>query len=267
MHDRDPRNRWTVGRQPRGARGVLHLIDWMASGLERLVDSRLNPLKTLVSVETPHPVAALTFDDGPDPRATPAILDALDRHGARATFFMIGHAAERHPELVGEVARRGHCVANHTHTHPSLPDLPGRRRRAEIRRCRDAIAPHGRRLFRAPKGHQTPATCVDVLRSGYEAVGWSVSGEDWVPREPEWIAGRVLDLLAPGSIVLLHDGLWDPESSEAADRGPTVEAVETVLERSEDRYRFVTLPELVEQGSPVRTAWYRRAPRRQGGDM
>lgn len=243
-----------------GASDVVGLTQWMEAGLGRLAHSDLNPLRSVVAFRSSGPVAALTFDDGPDPRYTPRLLDVLDRHGARATFFMIGRAAERCPDVVEEVARRGHCVANHTYSHPSLPRLPGRERRAEIRRCGRALEPHGRHLFRPPKGHQTPATRLDVLRCGFETVGWSVAAEDWLPREPEAIADRVLAQLAPGSIVLLHDGLWDPESRAAADRSRTVDAVDLLLERCVGRFRFRTLPTLLRAGTPVREAWFHRPP-------
>lgn len=218
--------------------------------------SKWNPAGTLVRVETSEPVVALTFDDGPDPHATPRLLEILDRHEAGATFFMIGTLARRHPALVAEVARRGHCVANHTETHPSLPTLSGGERRAEIRRCARALAPHGSRFFRPPKGHQTVGSRLDALWCLHWPVTWSVAADDWRPHEPEWIADRVTEQLAPGEIVLLHDGLWDPESPEAANRTPVVEAVRRVLARCAGRFRFVTLPELLERGVPVRHSWF-----------
>lgn len=233
---------------------------WLRSVRRALRRSRWNPLGTLVRVKTSEPLVALTFDDGPDPVHTPELLDVLDRHGARATFFMVGTAAGRHPDLVAEVASRGHCVANHTHTHPSLPTLPARERRAEIRRCADALAPHGSRLFRPPKGHQTLGSRLDTLWCRHRPVAWSASADDWKAHDPGWLASRVTEQLGPGEIVLLHDGLWDPENREDADRGPVVEAVDSVLGRCDGRFDFVTLPELVERGTPVRQSWFNPPP-------
>lgn len=233
---------------------------WIGELRSRLRRSRWNPVGTLVRVETSEPLVALTFDDGPDPAYTPRLLDVLDRHGARATFFMIGAAARSHPHLVAEVASRGHCVANHTDTHPSLPTLPARERRAEIRRCADALAPHGTRLFRPPKGHQTLPSRLDTLWCRHRPVAWSAAADDWKAHDPGWLASRVTEQLAPGEIVLLHDGLWDPENPEDADREPVVEAVDSVLEGCRGRFRFVTLPELVERGTPVRQSWFNPPP-------
>ncbi|MFW6192806.1 MAG: polysaccharide deacetylase family protein [Gemmatimonadota bacterium] len=222
--------------------------------------SRWNPLGTVVRVDTADPVVALTFDDGPDPVYTPRLLDVLDRHGARATFFMIGAAARRHPDLVADVASRGHCVANHTYRHPSLPAFPGRRRRDEIRRCAKALAPHGTRLFRPPKGHQSVGSRLDAFWCRHLPVAWSAAADDWRRHEPPWLASRVTEQLGPGEIVLLHDGLWDPESRGAADRGPVVEAVDLVLERCSARFDFVTLPEQFDRGEPVRWSWFNAPP-------
>lgn len=226
----------------------------------RLRRSRWNPLGTVVRVDASAPLVALTFDDGPDPEYTPRLLDVLERSGARATFFMIGEAARRHPDLVDDVAARGHCVGNHTDTHPSLPTLSGRDRRRQIRRCAETLAPHADRLLRPPKGHQTVGSRLDALWCRHRPVAWSVSVDDWTAHDPDWLTSRLAEQLAPGQIVLLHDGLWDPESEAAADRGPTVEAVRRILDRFRDRYRFVTVPELLASGSEVRTSWFNSPP-------
>src|SRR3954471_7971305 len=80
----------------------------------------------LTSVETTEPLVALTFDDGPDPTSTPTVLRLLERYGARATFFMVGAAAHRHPGLVGQIAEAGHAIANHSWDHASFPAISGR---------------------------------------------------------------------------------------------------------------------------------------------
>jgi len=120
-------------------------------------------LGAITHVATPDPVAALTFDDGPNPKFTPCLLDILEKHKARATFFMLGENAQRYPQLVQRVARAGHAIGNHSWNHPEFPSITGRERRAQIRRCAKAIAPHGQRLFRPPYGYQNIASCIDLL--------------------------------------------------------------------------------------------------------
>lgn len=232
---------------------------------DRLAHSRWSPLRTIVGFRTEEPLVALTFDDGPDPDYTAPLLGVLEHFDAEATFFMVGRSAERHPEIVRRVADGGHAIGNHTHTHPSLPSLDSRRRRAEIRRCADALAPFATRLFRPPKGHQTVGSRVDVLRCGHEVVGWGVDAEDWEPHSPGSIAARVEEGIAPGAIVLLHDGLQDPSGPAAADRSRVVEAVERVLEACSSRYEFVSIPSLMERAEPIREGWFRTSDRGSPG--
>lgn len=89
---------------------------------------------TITHVATQDPVAALTFDDGPHPRYTPRILQILEKHQARATFFMVGEAAQKQQELVRLVAQAGHAIGNHSWDHPSLSSICGRDRRSMIAR-------------------------------------------------------------------------------------------------------------------------------------
>ncbi|HEX9945672.1 MAG TPA: polysaccharide deacetylase family protein [Thermoanaerobaculia bacterium] len=153
---------------------------------------------------------SLTFDDGPDPEVTPRVLDLLDRAGARGTFFCIGRRAEAHPGLTAEIARRGHRVENHSHTHPHLfACYLGAGLRREVERAQDVLeAAAGRRprLFRAPAGLRNPLLDRVLHRSGLRLVSWTRRGFDAVGRDPAAIARRLLRGLSPGDILLLHDG-------------------------------------------------------------
>src|SRR5690606_7328448 len=139
---------------------------------------------------------ALTFDDGPDPSATPAIAKILAEHGVRAAFFVIGERARAHPELVAQLHEAGHLVCNHTDTHTMRFHfgLWGAFRR-ELRACNEAIAAViGRQptLFRSPQGHKNPALC-DVLREmRMTPIGWQVRGLDAVGGDASAIVRRVL---------------------------------------------------------------------------
>lgn len=225
---------------------------------KRLIEISAALTGTTHRVESREPLAALTFDDGPDPHWTPRLLDILKRHRARATFFMVGKAAAAQAELVARVAAEGHVIANHTWDHPSLPMLRGRYRRMQIRWCREALAPHGVKLFRPPYGHQTLASQLDALLLGYRVVAWSAIAEDYLGDDAATLVSRVERRLGPGSIVLFHDRLYTTVEESFSDRGPTLEAVDQLLSRWRDRLRFVTVPELLAAGRPRKWHWYQR---------
>ncbi len=214
-----------------------------------------------MAVRTDAKLIALTFDDGPDPDGTPRLLDALARHGAKATFFMVGARAARNPELVARVAAEGHEIGNHSWDHPSLPELSPAAVAAQLERTRAALAPHGRTLMRPPYGHQDLATQRALRRLGYRAVCWSVNGEDWLGHDPETIATAILSRVRPGSIVLLHDSLYSYEDAAFRDRGPTIAAVERIIERLPG-WRFVTVSELLRHGAAHERFWQAHPERR-----
>lgn len=173
---------------------------------------------------------ALTFDDGPDPEVTPRVLDVLDRHGARATFFCIGERVERHPETVAEVARRGHRVENHTHRHLARFSvlLPGGIAR-EVDRAQRAIeAATGRapELFRPPAGFRSFLLEPLLARRGLALVSWTRRAYDTVRSDPARVARSLTRGLGPGEIVLLHDGR---AAGAAAGRPVVLEALPRLL--------------------------------------
>lgn len=225
---------------------------------KRLIAASAALTGTVTHAAVEEPLVALTFDDGPDPEATPRLLELLAARGARATFFMIGRIAADQPRLVAQVAAGGHAIGNHSWDHPSLPLLKRRWRRLQIRWCREALAPHGGRLFRPPYGHQSPASQLDAVRLGYRPVTWSVNAEDWQDDPAETLLARVRRRLAPGSIVLFHDRLHTAFEECFRDRGPTLEAVARLLDEEGERYRFVTVPELLARGRPRKAHWYQR---------
>ncbi|MGH9561993.1 MAG: polysaccharide deacetylase family protein, partial [Terracidiphilus sp.] len=128
---------------------------------------------------------AITFDDGPNPAVTPALLDLLDRHQARATFFLIGRNVRRFPDLTREIAKRGHTIGNHTETHPSLTFMHPRRIADQLARCDEAIATAiGKRprWMRPPYGFRGPQLNRIVRRESVGVVMWSVLAWDWKPQ-------------------------------------------------------------------------------------
>ncbi|MBB1473039.1 polysaccharide deacetylase family protein [Luteimonas sp. MC1782] len=183
------------------------------------------------------PEVWLTIDDGPS-NDTPAILDLLDTHAARATFFLVGARAEARPALVREIAARGHGIGNHSQRHPQARfwALGPAAMRREILECQATLARiTGRapRWFRAVVGHANPFVHAPLREAGLARVAWSARGYDAVESDPVRIAQRVARGLAPGAIVLLHEG---------APHGRSVEAVAEVLRAVEAAGYRAALP-------------------------
>jgi peptidoglycan/xylan/chitin deacetylase (PgdA/CDA1 family) len=166
---------------------------------------------------------ALTFDDGPDPDATPAVLDALDAAGAKATFFMVGQQVEAHPDIAQEVARRGHEVQAHCFDHREHRTLTDPR--ADLERTIAAIEEATGAtptLQRPPYGRFSLASHAACVEAGLRPVYWSAWGEDWEELGANRIADLVTRDLSPGVVVLLHDS---PRYARRASALATAEAI------------------------------------------
>jgi peptidoglycan/xylan/chitin deacetylase (PgdA/CDA1 family) len=247
------RNALAAAAPPRGA------VPFAKGLVKRALSESAFVLGSIIRVSTAEPVLALTFDDGPHPEDTPPLLDLLERHGARGTFFMVGKSARRWPELVRRVAEGGHAIGNHTWDHLSMPSLTGRFRRRQLAWTQEALGPHGAKLFRPPYGEQSLGSRLDALRAGLDVVCWDVIAEDWRDDPAEAMLARIYQRLRRGSIVLFHDTLYTTTEERYRDRRPTRETVEALLRDLGDRYRFVTVPELLKLGRPVRWHWYQRS--------
>ena len=153
---------------------------------------------------------AITIDDGPDPEVTPAVLDVLDAHSVRATFFAIASAAARHPALCREIVRRGHSVQNHSDSHSHRFSLLGPRGLArEVGAAQSRLADitgMAPRFFRAPAGLRNPFLAPVLDRLELQLVSWTRRGYDTVRREPQGVLERLTRGLAAGDILLIHDG-------------------------------------------------------------
>jgi peptidoglycan/xylan/chitin deacetylase (PgdA/CDA1 family) len=153
---------------------------------------------------------AITVDDGPDPRITPRVLDLLDEHRAKATFFCIGERVQRHAELAREMVRRGHSVENHSQRHLNHFSVLGPRGLvAEIQRAQDTIGiTTGQHplFFRAPAGLRSPFLDPVLSRLGLRLATWTRRGFDTVSASAEAVFGKLTRDLGAGDILLLHDG-------------------------------------------------------------
>jgi len=151
---------------------------------------------------------ALTFDDGPDPLRTPALLDALAELDAKATFFLVGSAVDANPELCRRMVAEGHELGNHTYTHRYLPLARTRMVEKELRATDRAIeratgiVPN---LARPPWGGRTPKTVRAFTRLAKRLVLWDVNSFDWKGKPPAEVVSRVMERAKPGSIILMHE--------------------------------------------------------------
>lgn len=197
---------------------------------QRLYDwspSRRRRWRHVPGLETvpPEAGAVLTFDDGPDPEGTPAVLDALAAAGAKATFFVLGNHAAEEPELIREIVAQGHEVALHGMEHRRHDRLPAAEAERELADGVAAIerAGGGRPAwYRPPFGASSPALAAACGKLGLELAYWTAWGQDWEESSPERIASLVDRDLRPGSVVLLHDSA---RYAQRASAGATAGAV------------------------------------------
>ena len=194
---------------------------------------------------------ALTFDDGPDPEVTPAVLEALDSFGAKATFFCIAERARLHPALCAEIVRRGHSVQNHSDRHGLGFALSGVRGfEHELGQAQDTLqrftgaAPQ---FFRAPAGLRNPLLGAVLERRALRLVSWTRRGFDTVQRRPERVVQRLASGLAAGDILVLHDG----NCARTASGQVVVLAVlpELLQKLAQQRLCAVTLPQAFGNGA------------------
>jgi len=188
---------------------------------------------------------ALTFDDGPDPRFTPEILDVLNQYQVPATFFLLGARAEANPDLTLRIANEGHVIGNHTFWHPDLVeegevDVLVR----EVERTESALESlinYRTTLFRPPYGFLYEELVEELDRLDYSVIGWSVDAFDWQEISPQEIIDNVQSMIHPGAIILMHDG-----TDAEGDQTETIEALRQLIpELQEQGYEFVTVPELL----------------------
>ncbi|MFJ1968021.1 polysaccharide deacetylase family protein [Streptomyces sp. NPDC087903] len=179
----------------------------------------------------------LTFDDGPDPRYTPHILDTLAEYDVRASFFVCGEMASYNKDLLARMADEGHVVGNHTWSHPLLTRLRRGRIRTEMERTSDVIEDAcGERpvWFRAPYGAWNRAAFQLGAGLGMEPLAWTVDTLDWTRPGARTIVGRVEKGAAPGVVVLSHDA--------GGDRSQSVRALRDYLPRLIDSGYHLTVP-------------------------
>lgn len=182
-------------------------------------------------------LVALTFDDGPDPRFTPAILKILKDNGVKATFFVLSSHAKARPELTRRIVAEGHLIANHSRTHRDLTTLNATELEGEFRRSQEAIASVTGvtpRFFRAPYGITNAKVTAEARRKKLQLVGWEVDSTDWTTPGTATIVKRATPQRNGGVIVLMHDS--------GGDRRQTIAALPAIIRTYRQRgYEFVTV--------------------------
>lgn len=212
--------------------------------------SNMYPLQTkypdimIYKANTNKKVIALTFDDGPDHRFTPYILDVLKTHHVKATFFLLGMRVSRYPDIAKRIYKEGHVIGSHTYWHPQLTKTGIKNMRweiAESEKVIKSITSAKTNLFRAPYGALSEDLVIELGKINYRGVGWSIDSEDWKSLPSKEIKQTVIDGVHPGAIVLMHSaGNWTQDLSG------TAEALnELIPHLREQGYEFVTVPELM----------------------
>ncbi|MEK8132089.1 polysaccharide deacetylase family protein [Paenibacillus filicis] len=187
---------------------------------------------------------ALTFDDAPDATYTPQILDVLKAHKIRATFFLIGSQAEKHPAIVKRIVQEGHVIGNHSYSHPLFTKLSQDSFQQQITRSESILNPligYTPKLIRPPYGEISESQLLWASEHGYLVVNWNVDSLDWKQLSEAQVMRNILDHAKAGSIVLQHSG-----GGHSQNLSGTVQALPKVIEKLQGQgYRIVTLPELL----------------------
>ena len=199
---------------------------------------------------------ALTFDDVPDPRFTPQVLDILKEKRVHATFFVVGMKAAKHPGLVKRIHAEGHAIGNHSFSHPDFSRLSTRKMVSEIERTGAIIRKQigfVPKLIRPPYGEITEPQLKWAISQGYTVVNWNVDSLDWRQLQAPEIIRNVTEAVRPGSIILLHAG-----GGVGQDLSGTVEALPRLIDWLRAKgYEPVALTEMLavpESGPRIRAA-------------
>lgn len=188
---------------------------------------------------------ALTFDDAPDTTFTPQVLDVLKKYQIRATFFLVGAQAEKHPEMVKRIVREGHVIGNHSYSHKLFTKLSDDLFQSQVLQTQQALKRligYSPRLLRPPYGEISESQLLWASEHGYRIVNWNVDSLDWKQLGQEKVISNILTHVKPGSIILQHSG-----GGPGQDLNGTVQALPTVIQTLKSRnLKMVTLPELLQ---------------------
>jgi peptidoglycan-N-acetylglucosamine deacetylase len=208
--------------------------------------------RTFIGLAPDTKQLALTYDDGPNDPHTFRLLEVLAKHDVRATFFLIGRYARQRPDIARELITAGHCVGNHTFTHPLLTFKSAAETHQEISQCRaaleEAIGQHSN-LFRPPFGGRRPETLRVARQLGLKPVMWNVAGNDWNALPAAVIETKLASQIRGGDVILLHDG---DHRQMGADRSQTVLATDRLITRyKSEGYEFALVEAMIARAEAV----------------
>ena len=187
---------------------------------------------------------ALTFDDGPDTRFTPKVLDALKANQVKATFFVLGAMASTHPDIIRRIVNEGHVIGNHSYSHENLPKLSVDKFQNQIERTESVLQGligYAPRLIRPPYGAINEEQVKWIADHHYLIVNWNVDSLDWKSLNSDQVLHNIMQQTKPGSIILQHSG-----GADSQDLSGTVQAIGPLISKLKAAgYTFVTVPELL----------------------
>jgi peptidoglycan-N-acetylglucosamine deacetylase len=210
--------------------------------------------RTFTGLQPGSRLLALTYDDGPNDPYTGQLLEVLDRHEVKATFFLVGKFVQERPDLARALVSAGHAIGSHTWDHPNLIFCSSAEVRRQLSQTQKAIADATGvdvKLFRPPFGGRRPASLRVARGMGLQAVMWNVTCKDWTERSTDEIVALAESQIHGGNVILLHDGEFH---RIGVDRSRSVEATDRILSRYKaEGYEFVTIPEMMAARRSART--------------
>jgi len=204
--------------------------------------------RTFIGLPRGSRLMALTYDDGPNDPYTWHMLEVLERHRVKATFFLIGQFARQKPEIARAIVEAGHVIGSHTWNHPNLIFCSNSEVHRQLDEAQKAIVDATgveAKLFRPPFGGRRPATLRTVRAFGLLPIMWNVTCYDWRAESAEKIVNHAVRQVRGGDVILLHDGGY---GRMGADRSRTVAASGEILTNYRNEgYHFVTVPQMLDQ--------------------
>ena len=229
-----------------GAIGGAGLATW--AGFQTMWPTSQVYGPTFVGLPPGSRLLALTYDDGPNDPYTWHMLDVLERHGVKATFFLLGRFVQQKPEIARALVAAGHAIGSHTWDHPNLIFASAAETRRQLQQTREAVRDAtgvDTTIFRPPFGGRRPASLRIARALGLQPVMWNVTCYDWKARSADEIVAHAERQIRGGDVILLHDGEYH---RIGVNRTRSVEATDRILSRyKSEGFEFVTIPQMMEK--------------------